>query len=291
MHAEGARREIGQGIAPVRIRDCVGLTGVQQSVAVRIQEDRPTGQPLFTRIPDPILVAVVELDARDRPRGLRHDGEAYGGAVGIQQPIVRLVGEAVARRRTAVVRIAEAAVRIQRQRAVRRPADEDRRQRRAVDIGIVPEHAGRRHVQRSATDDLERSVVDRDRGVVDRIDGHVHRRRIRATLSVADRVREAVGAVLIFRRRIPQERTHLRHAPLGPLRKARDGQHIERIDIGIIRQHRHVYCHILVRYDCIVHHIGVVVPPENRNTQGGAGRQGTVRDRVGELVLHDLAGR
>ncbi len=106
------------------------------------------------------------------------DSDGHRRGVGVHRAVVRRVREAV---RPVVVRrrrIREAAVRIQRQRAVARTADQDRVQAVAVDIAVVGEHARRRHRQHRV---FVRAVaiVGRHRRVVDRRDGDGHGRGVR----------------------------------------------------------------------------------------------------------------
>ena len=80
---------------------------------------------------------------RRRWRTRRVHGDRDDGLTGHRGAIRRDVGERVRTTVTGGRRVAERSVRVQRQRAVCRRGRELRLQRRAVDIGIVAEHARR----------------------------------------------------------------------------------------------------------------------------------------------------
>src|SRR5205085_2581189 len=105
--------------------------------------------------------------ARDRRVVDRGDRDADGGDVTVEGAVVGLVGERIGAVVVGGGRVGETAVRIQRQRAVRRAAYQDGRQGRPVHVAIVAEHARRGDGQRRVLAGGA-GVVARDRRVVDR---------------------------------------------------------------------------------------------------------------------------
>src|SRR5205085_872959 len=100
-------------------------------------------------------------------------------------------------------RVRERAVGVQRQRAVRRAADQDGGQGVAVHVGVVAEHAGGSHRQGRVLGGGV-GVVGGHGGVVDRGDGEGDGGRAGVGLAVVGLVGEAVGAVVVGRRRVAE---------------------------------------------------------------------------------------
>lgn len=124
------------------------------------------------------------------------DGDRDGNRVARQGAVGERVGEAVSAHKIAAAgqrrrRVAERAVLVERQSAVRRGAGDGHGQRVAVGIVVEGQHARRRHRQRLAVADVIGGTLPDGRLIGD-VDRHVGRRAGRG--SVARRIREAVGA-------------------------------------------------------------------------------------------------
>jgi WD40 repeat protein len=109
---------------------------------------------------------------RRRGRRRRRDGQGDRGRRAQVGPVVGLVGEAVGAGVARRGDVAERAVGVERQAAVGRRRDELGRQGRVLRVGVVGEHAGRRHRQRHPL--LRRVAVARGDGDIRRggQDGH-----------------------------------------------------------------------------------------------------------------------
>src|SRR5882724_13254132 len=139
------------------------------------------------------MIAVVVghrrvVDGRHRQAHLRTAGAAMAVGNG--------VGETVGAVVVGARRIADAAVLVQRDRAMGGGADGGDGQRVMVGIGVVAQQARRRDMERRVLGSREAVVVGH-RGVVDRRDRDAHRRDVAVGGAVVGLVGEAVGAVVV----------------------------------------------------------------------------------------------
>ena len=130
---------------------------------------------------------LVHRNVADRQGRLRLDGDGDGGEVALIRPVAGLVGEAIGAVEVHVRGVGEAAVRVEAQRAVRRPAHQRRRQRIAVKVSVVRQHAGRRRQR-------EHVVLANAVGVV----RGQHRERLVGELQELD-IDKRVGALVAVR--------------------------------------------------------------------------------------------
>ena len=236
-------------------------------------------------------VAVVDCDRRivhgvDRHRHCRD--------VRIESGVVRLVGETV---RPVVVRrgrVGEGAVGVQRQRAVRRAAHQDRGQRVAVDVGVVSEHTGRRYRQPGV---LVRAVavIDRRRCAVHRVDGNTDRRHVRVHDVVVGLVREAVRSGVARDRNVGEAAVGVQRQ-----RAVTRTDHVDRrqrvaVDVGVVREHTgrvDEERHVLVRAVAVVDRDWRRVDDGDRYIdRRGRAAALAIGDRVGERVAPAVARR
>src|SRR4051794_25711745 len=102
-----------------------------------------------------------------------HDEQAHDTRVAARLAVGGAVEERVGADVIDVWCICEGAVGVQRQLAVTRPADEDRRQRVVIDVVVVAQDARAEYAQRFVLVNRV-AVIDRYRGVVDRVDVNRH---------------------------------------------------------------------------------------------------------------------
>ena len=84
MHVVRPRPNVGEAVVAVDVRRGAALTDVEQSVVVRIQEDRHAGQTRFADVLDAVAVRVLELRAanRDQPEVAEGHAGDIGAAAG-----------------------------------------------------------------------------------------------------------------------------------------------------------------------------------------------------------------
>ena len=117
-----------------------------------------------------------------------------------------------------------------------RPALEARRQRRAVNVGIVGQHPRRRNGQRRVFGGGV-AVGGRHWRIVDRVDEDRRRRHVRGGRTVAGGVGKAVGAVEVGARRIAEAAVGVEgeRAVLGATHHS--GAQRAALDVDIVGQH------------------------------------------------------
>ena len=167
----------------------------------------------------------------------RGDHDGHGRGVGVVCPVGDLVGEAVGAVDVRLRRVGEAAVRVERERAVCRAAHQSSRQRSAFDVGVVAQHAWRRDDERLVFGGGVR-VGERHRRVVHGIDRDRHGRDIRVGRSVVRCVRKAVAAVRVRGRRITEAPVRIqRHSAVRRIPDQMRSQRRAAVGVGVVGQH------------------------------------------------------
>ena len=148
-----------------------------------------------------VLIGAVAVVGGDRRVVHRGDGDHDRRHGGLRRAVARPVGEAVAPVEIGSRGVAEAAVGVQGQGTVGRPARQHRRQRCTVEVRIVAQYAGGGDRQGRVFVGAV-AVVGRERRVVDTGDREADHGARGAAVAVANRVSERVGAVVVGPRRI-----------------------------------------------------------------------------------------
>ena len=237
--AVGIGDRVGEAVAAVE----VGVRGINE-ITVRVHRDqamlrlgeavqaeaairgRIVGQGIDNH--RGILIQGGHVGNRNRHVVARVDGQVdrrrIGGAVGIDDG----VGEAVGAVEVGVRRIGYRAVAVDGDRTVLRLGDAVHNHLTAIHVAVVGHHV---QVHRGIFVD-DRRIIDRNRRVIDRIDGQIGARRIETAGAIGNRIGKVIGAVIIGIGCVG-DRTVLVDGNRAVLRLAVDLGHDQGIAIGV----------------------------------------------------------
>ena len=190
--------------------------------------------------------------------GVRLDREADRGEVAGNHPVVGPVGEAVRTGIAGIRAVAEAAVGIKRQAAVRRAGDQDGGERVVIDVAVVGQDAEVGSDQQRSARQQGVAVIRAERGVVDRVD-YQGDRGVGAKEAIADPVGEAVAAEPIAGRPVVEDAVGVQHhAAVGDCSEESDTKGVT-VDIVVVTKHVADEDAVFVADEPVIHRHGGVV--------------------------------